>query len=313
MWFKQLKVFRYQIAEPLVAETVEEEMKLKALQTCPRSQYSSMGWVSPFGRGSEVLLHATGRYWLMNFGKQDRILPASVIKEKLEERIEEIKQQQDRQVYAKEKASLRDEIESQLLPQAFTKSQQVLIYLDIKEELLFVSATNASLCQKVIELLNTTLGGFKATEIEVERDVSSVMTQWLTDNRWPKGFVIERDCEMFDQQHEKNKVRFTEQNLAESEVVEHLLKGKRLAKLSLSWQDKISFAVDCDLTISRIKFLEMMEEQRDQQFCDTKAQQIDADFTLMALEFSAWLPELWALFAKETLPSYESKPQLETA
>ncbi|MDF1759731.1 MAG: recombination-associated protein RdgC [Coxiellaceae bacterium] len=308
MLFKQLKVFRFE-CEALDIEAAEQACQQYQLQNCPKSQYHSVGWQSPFGKGSEVMIHATQGYWLMSLAKQERLLPASVIKEHLDERIEQIRQKQERNVYAKEKQSLKEEIEFQLLPQAFTRNQSYTLYLDIKQKWLYVGVTNTTVCQQLLELLNKTFGGFKADLVETELTISNEMTRWLHDNRWPKGFVIERDCEMFDQEHEKNIVRFSQQNLAAKEVIAHLDHGKKLSKLSLSWQDRISFTVDTNLSVSKIKFLDIIEEQRKDAFCDTKEQQLDADFTITCLEFANWFPALLELFGGEK--TYDESPSTE--
>lgn len=300
MFFKQLKVFRFDTDDSLTAEDLDQACQEHSLQACPKSQYQSVGWASPFGKNSEVMVHGSQQHWLMCFAKQERLLPASVIKEHLEERIESIRQQQQRNVYGKEKQALKEEIEFTLLPQAFTRNQSHFIYLDMKRKWMFSSTANASVCQQVIELLNKTIGGFSAVPIDTEEGIASEMTRWLHDNRWPKNFVIERDCEMIDHQHEKNIIRFSQQNLAAKEVIAHLDHGKKLSKLSLSWQDRIAFTVDNHLTISKIKMLDIIEEQRKDTFCETKEQQLDADFTIMALEFAQWFPAVLELFGGES-------------
>lgn len=299
MLFKQLKLFRFEVEGELDIDSVEQACQQYQLQNCPKSQYHSVGWLSPFGKNAEVMVHATQHYWLMCFGKQERLLPASVIKEHLDERIEQIRQKQERNVYAKEKQSLKEEIEFQLLPQAFTRNQSHWLYLDVQNKWLYIASTNVSLCQQVMELCNKTFGGFKAYPVDTKSGIAAEMTRWLHDNRWPKNFIIERDCEMIDQQHEKNVVRFSQQNLAEKEVIAHLDHGKKVSKLSLSWQDRIAFTLDTQFNVSKIKFLDLIEEQRKDTFCETKEQQLDADFTIMALEFAQWMPSLLQLFGGE--------------
>jgi recombination associated protein RdgC len=297
VWFKQLKVFQYQMAEPLDALKAEEHLQAHQLQPCPSVSQASSGWMSPFGKSSDVMCHAVQGYWLMSFVREERLLPASVLREQLDEKINEIQTKQERTVYAKEKANLRDELQFQLLPKAFTRKQATLIYLDTKNQLLMISTTNQTRCQQIIELLNTTFGGFKAYPVEVKDGVASVMTSWLRENRWPKGFIIERDCEMFDEEHEKSIIKFQQQNLAAKEVIEHINKGHKLQKLSMSWQDKIAFTLDHQLNFSRIKFLDLMEQKRQDEFCDSAMQQIDVDFSIMAMEFAQMLPAVFDLFS----------------
>lgn len=296
IWFKQLKVFQYQVSEALQAETFEQVLQSRMLQPCPSVSLSSSGWTSPFGRHSEVMLHATQNFWLLCFAKEERLLPASVLREQVDNKIEEIQAKQERKVYAKEKANIREDVQFQLLPQAFTRKQKTFMFFDIKSELLYISTTNETRCQQIIELLDETLGGFKAYPVEMQKKMSTIMTDWVRDDRWPQGFIIERDCEMFDEDHEKSIIKFQQQNLAAKEVIEHLNKGNKLSKLSMSWQDKIGFTIDTKFNLSRIKFLDLLDQQRQDQFCDSPEQQLDVDFTIMAMEFALLIPELSSLF-----------------
>ena len=103
IWFKQTKVFQFKAQEPLTAELLEAALSEHLLQPCPAMSPVSMGWVSPFGEDSEVLAHTTGNYALLAFGREQRLLPASIIRQHLQARVKEIKQKQQREVYSKEK------------------------------------------------------------------------------------------------------------------------------------------------------------------------------------------------------------------
>lgn len=296
IWFKQTKIFQYKAAEPITAEYLEQGMEQFKLQPCPAMSPYSHGWVSPFGEDSEVMVHMTGDYALMAFGRQQRLLPMSIVKQHLDARIKDIKEKQQRNVYAKEKAALKEEIQAQLLPNAFCHHSDIKLYFDLKNQWIFMGATNTSRCEDIIKALKEAFAGLQIVPLLPKEDISKTMTQWLVDNRWPKNFVIESDCDVLDPEDAKSQIRFVQQNLASPDFITHLNHGARVKKLSLSWQERLRFTVDEKFVLSRIKFLDILESQRQESDADNPMMVLDVDFSIMALSFSAWITDLLECF-----------------
>jgi recombination associated protein RdgC len=295
IWFKQTKVFHYQAQEPFTAELFEEKLREFQLQPCPVMSLFSHGWVSPFGQESEVLAHMTGDYALLAFGRQQRLLPASIIRQELDEKIKSIQVKQQRHVYAKEKASLREEIQAKLLPNAFCHHLDHKLFFDFKNQWLFISSTNTSTCEDIIKALKESLN-VQIMPISVKEHCSKTMTQWLLDNRWPKNFAIEMDCDLLDPDNAKSQIRFVQQNLASADFLTHIQHGAKVKRLTLSWQERLRFTLDESFTFSRIQFLDILESQRQDADADNPMMVLDVDFSIMALSFSAWMEDLLAVF-----------------
>ena len=69
-----------------------------------------------------------------------------------------------------------------------------------------------------------------------------------------------------------------------------------MKKLTLSWQERLRFTLDETFAFSRIKFLDILESQRQDADADNPLMVVDIDFTIMALSFSAWTLDLLACF-----------------
>ena len=66
------------------------------------------------------------------------------------------------------------------------------------------------------------------------------------------------------------------------EVETHLNAGKQVARLSLSWQERLSFVIAEDLCLRRLKFSDELLKENDE-ISDTElAARLDADFALMS-------------------------------
>ena len=85
MWFKNLYLFKLNSDFTLSAEALHESLSQKPFAPCFSGQRESLGWVSPLGKNSDSLTHAARGYILLTMAHQEKILPASVIREALEE------------------------------------------------------------------------------------------------------------------------------------------------------------------------------------------------------------------------------------
>ena len=72
-----------------------------------------------------------------------------------------------------------------------------------------------------------------------------------------------------------------------------------MIKLALSWSDRLAFVLDENLSVKRLKFLELIQEQAAEIETDDEIGQFDADFSIMTAELAQFLPRLLELFAEE--------------
>ena len=111
MWFKNLHLLRLGSDFSVTPEALHDALESKPFLGCNKEQREASGWVSPFGRNSEQLLLVAGDYMLLTLAHQERMLPASVVREELDERVADIELKEDRKVSNREKKDLREQIE----------------------------------------------------------------------------------------------------------------------------------------------------------------------------------------------------------
>ncbi|VEB42933.1 Recombination-associated protein rdgC [Chromobacterium violaceum] len=68
---------------------------------------------------------------MVSMRREDKVLPASVIRDFVEMKVQEIEDKELRKVGRKEKLALKEQITDDLLPRAFVRSGRTSAYLDI--------------------------------------------------------------------------------------------------------------------------------------------------------------------------------------
>ena len=103
MWFRNLLVYRLTQNINLDAEALEVALATKPARACANQELVTYGFVAPVGKGSDApLVHSTNGFLLIAARKEERILPGSVVRDALQEKVEEIEAEQMRKVYKKD-------------------------------------------------------------------------------------------------------------------------------------------------------------------------------------------------------------------
>ncbi len=189
MWFKNLRLFQLLKPFDLSYEDLEAQLGDYAFVPCASYEKSRLGWVSPLGdaapelgdsageeegdaeQGNEKdgdtralpqpLTHIVGDFIMLCAQKQDKLLPASVVREATAERVADIEERQGRKIYRKEKREIQDDVYNSLLPRAFTRSTRTYAYIShARNNLLVVDAASPAKAEELVNLLRDSLGTF---------------------------------------------------------------------------------------------------------------------------------------------------------
>lgn len=296
MFFKNLILYRFTEPFGLSISQLNEKLEQSAFMSCPKSESFSVGWISPYGQDSNVFVHALPGNFLFAFCKEEKILPSTVIKEELEKKIALIQSSEDRIVYRKEKNELREQITINLRHQAFSRKKVTLAYINLEHDFLLIDSSSRTKAEELTSFLRKTLGSLKLALPETKTQPEVMMTSWLLNKVDLPYFSIAHNCDMLDPRQKTAMIKCKEQDLNAQEIISHLQSGKQIVKLAMNWQDKITFEFNDDLSIKKIKFLDLIQKQRDERKPNSNQEQLDADFAIMTGEFSQFLPELWSLF-----------------
>ena len=299
MWFKNLSVFRLTEAFTLTSEELEQKLEPLAFRSCGPHEEFSFGWTAPLGKTSEQRVHNTNGFLMLCVKKEERVLPASVVNELVQEKITEKEDQQARKLSKKERTEIKDELIFDLLPKAFTFSRKNYAYIDPKGGWIIVDAASAKSAEDLLSLLRKSLGSLPVVPLNTIDKPTAIMTQWLLNNQAPDDIVIEDECELRSPEEAGGIIRCKRHDLALPEIKNHLDTGKVVIKLAISWADRLAFIVDENLSIKRLRFLDLIQDQVSDIETDSEAAQFDVDFAIMSEELAKFLPRLVELFGGE--------------
>lgn len=281
MWFKNLRAYRLSAPFDLSAEQLQDKLLEYTFKPCGKTQFSRVGWESPLGDGSELLIHVANGRLLLSMRREERLLPASVIREELASRVANIEQEQGRKVSRRERDALTDEITTDYLPRAFTRSARTFAYIDVAANWLLVDSASVGRAEQLISLLRESIGSFPLLLPEVNNSPAAVMTSWLQHGNLPSDLELGTECELRDTAEDGGIVRCKRLDLSSEEIQAHLEAGKRVVKLATSWDEQLSLVIGEDLCLRRLRFSEKLQSTNDDVDSEDSAARFDADFVLM--------------------------------
>lgn len=295
MWFRNLIPYTLTEAWTLTAEQLHDELANKPFHHCAGLDTARIGWVPPLGTDSDRLTIASNGRIMLCLKREERILPSTVIREALDEKVEQIEAEEGRQLSRKDKSRLKDEIIVDLLPRAFTQSSLLYAYIDPKAGLVIVDSASTGKAEDLLSLLRETLGTLKVRQTTVLQSPGRILTSWLTD-RPAEHFEIGDECELREPVEQGGIIRARRQDLGSDEMRIHLDAGKQVARLAVDWNERIACVLCDDLSIKRLRFLDLIMHEAADIDADDHAARFDADFALMGLELSRFLPALFDAF-----------------
>ncbi|MBJ6610854.1 MAG: recombination-associated protein RdgC [Candidatus Thiothrix moscowensis] len=297
MWFKNLYLLRFSSEFAMSPEELHDALSSRPFLGCGKELREASGWVSPLGRNSEQLVHAANGYILLTLAHQEKMLPASVIREELEATVAEIEEKEGRKLGKREKQDLRDEIEFELLPQAFTRTKKIDAWIDPQHGWMIINTSSSTQGERLTHLLRNTIGSLPVVPPKTDVTPVTLMTQWLADeSSLPAPFALGEDCELRSQGEEQSVAVFKRHELTAEEVQANLAAGKTVSKLGLVWDEKISFILSDDLGIRRVRFLDVLEDSLKDADPQSHAEKLDIEFSLMTGEVSKLLADLMKCF-----------------
>lgn len=293
MWFRNARVFRFTKPFDISAEALEEQLQEDAFKPCGPQETMRQGWVPPLGKHGEQLVHSANGCHLIALRKEEKILPGPVVKEAVEERAEAIETDQGRKVRRKEKDEIKEQVMLEMLPQAFSRNRRCYAYLSPKDGLLVVDAGSSKQAEDLASTLRKSLGSLPVRPPAVEQSPAFTFTGWLNETvEHPSTIELGSECELKDPSEDGGVVRCKGLDLKADEIRNHLEAGMQVTRLALTWDDSLSFVLDEELGIRRLKFGETLQEQLDEVDKDDAVAKFDAAFTLMTLELSRMIPGL---------------------
>lgn len=284
--FKNLTVFRINQFN-LTPNDFSKNLGESAFNRCGSHTLVSSGFMPPIGKDN--LVHRAGDYLILSFAIEKKLLPASVVKEFVNERVAEITEREGKRPKRKVITSIKEDVIDSLLPKAFGVRKNTLAWIDVKNKWLCIDSTSQSVVDLFTKAFFKCVGGDVSLKL-VETNMSPVaaMSDWLLAGEAPDGFLIEQDCLLKNPDSDAS-LRFSKHPLGDG-VASHIAEGKVPSELSLVWNGRVSFTLGANWTVRKIKLLDVTKEG--QESIEDEFAAFSADAMLDIGEIVQLLPDL---------------------
>ncbi len=297
MWFKNLQVFSFVEKFNMTPEVLAQELSAHAFREVRSGEQMSRGWVSPQGEEGLPLVHAANGFMLLCLRIEEKMVPSTVIREILNQRIDALEESQGRKVYKKEKERMKDEVFHELLGRAFSRNQRIYGCIDLVDGNLWVDAASAKKAELFTTELRRALGTLKI-ELPKVMNVPIILTDWVHSKKLPAEFVV-LDNFVIEDVKTGGVIRGQKQEIF-SEDIQSLFDGSRsVIQLGLSWCDLVSLVLKQDFSIKSLKFLQDVKAEASDIFTETNAQRFDADFAIMTETLRNFWRSIYGVFKAE--------------
>lgn len=289
MWFKNLVVYRLPAGWSMSAAELEERLAQRVLQSCGPYDMQTSGWAFP--SPAERFVHTVQRQHLIALAVDQKLLPASVIRQVTLERATALQQEQGYPVGRRQMRELKDRVTEELTARALTKRRMTRAWIDPDNGWFVVDAAGIPRAEELVTVLRETLESFPVVLLETESSASRGMASWLMLGDAPLRFAIDQDLELQAADKTKAMVRYSHHPLEGKEIQQHLQSGKYVTQMGLTWNDRIAFILTEKLQLKRVQFLDIEKEKAEGDERDPQ-EQFDIDFALMAGELAQLLGDL---------------------
>lgn len=304
MWFNNALIYNFKITNDLDLQQALTEHKLKP---CPPHARFTYGWVPPVASETNSLVHTVAGAQLIALGKEERILPAGVVKLQMKKKIEDLETQRGRPLGRAEKAQLTEDLEFDLLPKAFCIQKQLLAILDTVKNRLIINTASPNQADQLISILRKSINGIQIESSGVDNNLAVRFAEWINNPvSLPAAFQWATDCLLISLKDEKKRFTCKGYELSSEEIVSLLTQGLAAAEISLLWNDRLQFTLTQDFVLKRIKCQDyLIDEINEASKLEEQAAQNDAALALLSGELRGLIDDLLASFSPLKVPNYK--------
>lgn len=282
LWFRNAIIYQLNKDNLLDIQLLEKAVNACPFVPCGNTDSTRSGWISPFGDEPEnpLMLNVDGQI-LLRLKKEVKILPASVIKQALNEKITQQEQLLNRKLKKSEKLLLKEEIYIDLLPRAFSKYQLFWLWIDTKHKQVIVDTSSFKQAEDILALLRKEMGTLALTPYATDKPLEKTLTKWVRETLHFPPLLLGDEIELKDAIEESILVKCKNQDINSQEIFVHIDYGKQVSKLKLIDERGVSFILNRDCTLKNIKFDSTIVDKNEDFLPEEKNHKLTADFIIM--------------------------------
>lgn len=285
MWFKNATLLR--LPQGHEVGDLEAALSERQLQAPGPLELDAQGFVTPF---PVTLTHQALGATLLCLGKDTRLLPASVLRDAVAERVSAHVEKTGQKPGKRLRNEFREAALGELLPRAFIVHSRTMAYIDGRT--LVVDSASASAAEDVATALREALGTFPARPVAAESSATLLMSEWLAHGELPDGLSLGDQVVLEDPSDQESVIAGKRCDLGLDEIREHVRGGMQVTQLGLIFEDRIGFVLDRQLRLRKLEFLDIVTDELGRVDGEDEATVLDAEYTLMVGELHRLIARL---------------------
>ena len=275
--FRNVRFYKLDDNWPDSEEALSQSLESAAFTPCGPLTERSSGWMPVDADTSDLLARRLNGADLIRLRSQSRVLPHAAINEELEARVEEYRNRMQEAPSPREKRRLKAETRDELLPKAMLKSDKIWGYVDLKEKVICIDAALESVADRFLRRLRAPFGELNIRPLQFNKPVNDLLTKIFLGGA-PKQFSLGRECRMQDAADSGSIVRWSDFDLSDTTIRNHVANGMRLTHLAIEYDNVLGCVLDENGVITKMRFLGMDDDNHEE---NDPLARMDAEFVLI--------------------------------
>lgn len=241
MIFKHLNLYRLSNEVDIIQ--LSKALDSNPFEPCLPVQDRSAGFGKVFGLNKRIFSSDDTHLFCLTI--QEKNVPASAVKAEYQKLVQ-IQDQNGKKLSRDEKAILKEQIRSGMLPRAFSKNNEIWAYIDNKNKILAINTTSRKNADGLANTVKILLGNISVHPLLPQHDVSSRMTFWLSENQSPKPFSSGLKCIIFDGD---GSIHYKKRSLEDNNLRDYLQDDLKVIEMEFNYKDRVTFSLVEDFMI----------------------------------------------------------------
>ena len=275
--FRNVRYYRLDNPWPESEESLSEALQNAAFEPCGPLTERSSGWVPVYPDTGDLLARRLSGADLIKLRSQSRLLPPTVVNEELESRIEEYSRRMDEAPSGRDKKRMKAEVRDELMPKALLKSDKIFGFVDLKDKLIGIDSAQNAASERFLRRLRAAFGDLNIQPLQFRQPVAELLTKIFLGDA-PGQFAVGRECRMQDARDPGSIVRWTDFDLTDRSIRDHVAHGMHLTHLGIEYDNVMSCVLDENGVITKLRFIGMDDDSEDH---NDPLARLDAEFVMV--------------------------------
>jgi len=258
-------------------EKLNEAAELNKFVQCKPHEESKFGWIPPFGAESSNFAPSANGFIALCVQFEKRPVSASQVKMILVKEIAELKlNNPDIIITGKVKKNMRDDIKSQLQPNAPSNVSEIKGFIDAKQGIIYIDGTPAK-CEKFVGALKFLLPSLDLDILPIQTmdEPKTVMTSWVVEDKSPDLIEFGNTFSLRDEDDLSEITYKKVDSFLDESLKKYLNDSKRVISLKVEYDANTSFTISEDFQISGVSWGDDVLEEAQSDYSDIPGATVD--------------------------------------